>query len=223
MTTAIRPDPAQPDAAVGRVVAIHQPAYLPWLGYFDRIRSADCFVYLDTVQFQKQSFQNRNKIRTPQGWTWLTVPVETKGALYDTPLKELAINNRIDWRRKHQRAIEMNYRKAPLFDAVMPLLEGFYARDWERLSDLCFEMLVAFNERLGIETGIIRASEMPGIAGGKSDLILNICRELGASRYLAGTLGRGYLQEADFEAAGIAVEYQDYGHPTYRNFLRRCF
>ena len=197
------------------IVSIHQPAYLPWLGYFDKIRRADTFVYLDTVQFQKQSFQNRNKIRTADGWAWLTVPVETKGRLYDTPLRDLPINNRVNWRRKHRAAIAQHYAKAPQFEAVMALLDGFYDRDWDRLSDLCYEMLLAFNRRLGIDTRIVKASNLSGVQGEKSALILDLCRHFGAGRYIAGTLGRNYLDEAAFEAAGIEIAYQDYEHPTY--------
>ena len=207
---------AAPAAASDLVVSIHQPAYLPWLGYFDKIRRADLFIYLDTVQFQKQSFQNRNKIRTADGWAWLTVPVETKGRLYDTALKDLPINNRVDWRRKHSAAIAMNYGKAPRFAEVMPLLERFYEREWERLSDLCFEMLLTFNRLLGITTPIRKASEMGAVAGGKSDLILNLCRAAGATGYVSGTLGRNYLDLAAFADQGIDVAFQDYAHPTYR-------
>ena len=204
------------ERVVARTVSIHQPAYLPWLGYFDKIRQADCFVYLDTVQFQKQSFQNRNKIRTADGWAWLTVPVETKGKLYDTALKDLTINNRIDWRRKHRAAIEMNYRKAPCFETVMHWLAQFYDRDWPRLSDLCFEMTQTFNRALDIETKILKSSAMQGLDGSKGDLVLNICRALGAERYLSGSLGRGYLDADAFEQAGIELVYQDYAHPSYR-------
>lgn len=167
------------------------------------------------MQFQKQSFQNRNKIRTADGWTWLTVPVETKGKLFDTPLCDLPINNRVNWRRKHRAAIEQSYRKAPYFEPVMPLLDRFYERDWTALSTLCHEMLLAFNEALGIETPIVKASALSGIEGEKSDLVLNLCRHFGATRYIAGTLGRNYLDEANFVEAGIEVSYQDYVHPTY--------
>ena len=199
-----------------RIVSIHQPAYLPWLGYFDKIRQSDLFIYLDTVQFQKQSFQNRNKIRTANGWTWLTVPVETKGKLYETPLKDLAINNRVDWRRKHRAAIAMNYRKAPHFDAVMPQLEMFYERSWSRLSDLCYDMLSAFNRRLGITTPVQKASDMGVMPSSKSDLILDLCRAAGATTYVSGTLGRGYLDLPAFADQGIDVTFQDYEHPRYR-------
>lgn len=199
-----------------RTISIHQPAYLPWLGYFDKIRSADCFVYLDTVQFQKQSFQNRNKIRTADGWVWLTVPVETKGKLYDTQLKDLTINPRVDWRRKHRASIEMNYRKAPHYDAVMAWLAPFYDRDWPGLSDLCFEMMLAFNRALGIETEIVKASDLTSVEGSKGDLVLNLCRALDADRYLSGSLGRDYLDPEAFQTAGIDLTFQSYEHPSYQ-------
>ncbi|MCW0234920.1 MAG: WbqC family protein [Ferrovibrio sp.] len=197
------------------IVSIHQPAYLPWLGYFDKIRRADRFIYLDTVQFQKSSFQNRNKIRTADGWTWLTIPVETKGRLFDTPLRDTLINNRIDWRRKHRAAIEMNYRRAPHFAQVFPRLSGFYDRDWTYLSALCLEMLRTFSTWLSIPTEIVAASEMPAIEGTKSDLVLNLCLAAGATTYLSGSQGRDYLELDKFKAAGIVVEFQDYQHPTY--------
>ncbi|MEW6593799.1 MAG: WbqC family protein [Thermodesulfobacteriota bacterium] len=197
------------------IVSIHQPAYLPWLGYFDKIKRADLFIYLDTVQYQKNSFQNRNKIRTKSGPIWLTVPVETSGRLYTTPLKEIAIDNRRDWRAKHRRALMMHYGRSRMFDAVFPRLEPFYLRSWERLADLCWEMMVEFNRMLGIGTRIVRASELEVGEGGKSDLVLNICKATGATTYLSGSLGRHYLVLDDFAAADIEVVFQDYVHPTY--------
>lgn len=197
------------------IVSIHQPAYLPWLGYIAKIRQADRFIYLDTVQFQKSSFQNRNKIRTKDGWAWLTVPVETKGRLFDTLLRDIAINNRLDWRRKHRAAIEMNYRRAPCFDRVFPQLASFYEATWLHLSTLCFEMLQSFLAMLDISTEIIAASQLPPTHGAKSDLVLELCRAAGATTYLSGSLGRNYLDLPAFQAAGIKVEFQDYQHPTY--------
>lgn len=197
-------------------VSIHQPAYLPWLGYFDKIRQSDLFVYLDTVQFQKQSFQNRNKIRTPGGAVWLTVPVMSKGVLLGTELRNLAINQAVPWRKKHLRTIEMNYGKAPCFHSVMDWLAPFYADEWRGLSDLCFEMLAKMVEQLGIKTKIVKASELDYEVGSKSDLVLNICKGVGASSYLSGSLGVDYLDLDSFEASGISVEFQNYQHPEYR-------
>lgn len=196
-------------------VSIHQPAYLPWLGYFDKIQKSDLFIYLDTVQFQKNSFQNRNKIRTSDGWIWLTVPVETKGRLYSTQIKDLTINNRTNWRRKHLESIRTNYRKAECFDEVFGWIAPYYEKSWDRLSDLCFEMMIDCTVRFGVDTKIVKASELPQVDGAKSDLVLELCKGAGATRYLSGSLGRGYLDVESFADAGIEVSFQDYRHPQY--------
>lgn len=197
------------------IVGIHQPAYLPWLGYFDRIRSVDLFIFLDTVQFQKGSFQNRNKVLTGNGPVWLTVPVETAGKLFATELKDIRIDAGQRWQSKHWSTLKLNYSSAPAYRAVAPLLEPFYQREWLGLSDLCWEMLLVFNRLLGIETKIIRASELGPIEGKKSDLVLNLCREVQASTYLSGSQGRDYLDVASFSDAGINVEYQSYTPKPY--------
>lgn len=197
------------------IVSIHQPAYLPWLGYLDKIRRADRFVFLDTVQFQKGSFQNRNKIRTAQGWIWLTVPVVTAGTVFDETLVDTEIDNRSDWRRKHRASIEMNYCRAPCFHEVFPWLSRFYDREREKLSPFCFEMLTDIVDRLGIGTEIVKASDLSSVTGAKSDLVLNLCKAVGAKTYLSGSRGRDYMDLDSFRAAGIAVEFQDYQHPTY--------
>ncbi len=198
------------------IVSIHQPAYLPWLGYFDKIRRADRFIYLDTVQFQKNSFQNRNRVRSKSGPIWLTVPVITKGRLFSVPLGGVTIDNTQTWQSKHLVSMEMNYRRAERFSGIFPLLETYYRCRWDTLSELCWEMLMEFNRLLGIDTPIVRASEMDKAEGSKSDLVLNLCRATGATTYLSGSLGRDYLKLEDFDKAGIEVVFQDYVHPTYR-------
>jgi hypothetical protein len=197
------------------IVSIHQPAYLPWLGYFDKIARADLFIWLDNVQFQKNSFQNRNKILTKDGPVWLTVPMRTSGVLFETPLKDVEIDNSKNWRVKHASSIKMNYGKAPRFADVVPALSRFYDREWPTLDRLCWEMLGYFNKLLGVTTPIRRASEMSA-DGAKSNLVLDLCKRAGATTYLSGALGRDYLDLASFSAAGIAVEFQDYQHPAYR-------
>lgn len=202
------------------IVSIHQPAYLPWMGYFDKIASADKFIYLDTVQFQKQSFQNRNKIRTKEGWIWLTVPVETKGKLFTTELKDLSINNKANWNKKHLAAIKQNYSKASQFKTIYPIFEEFYKKEWTHLSDICFEMMVVFNELLGIKTEIIKASDLQETDAQKSFLVLELCKTMKADAYLSGALGRDYLEEETFEQADIKITYQDYKHPEYQQVYK---
>lgn len=198
------------------IVGIHQPAYLPWLGYFDRIRSVDLFIYLDTVQFQKGSFQNRNKVMTQAGPKWLTVPVETAGKLYDTPLKDLCIDASQRWQAKHWSTLKMSYATAPAFRQAAAQIESFYTSEWVRLSDLCWDMLMVFNRLLGIDTKIVRASDLGDVGGQKSDLVLNLCRTVGASTYLSGSQGKNYLDEASFDRVSIAVRYQNFVPKPYR-------
>ncbi|HEY6895646.1 MAG TPA: WbqC family protein [Rhodocyclaceae bacterium] len=195
------------------IVSIHQPAYLPWLGYLARIAASDVFVFFDTVQFEKNSFTNRNRIKTANGPIWLTVPVLQQGHM-EKKLCEIEIDPRQDWRKKHLRSIEMSYRKAPRFDACFPRLQALYAEDAPLLADLCYRQLRFWLDELGITTRVVRASELD-VTGQKSDLVLAICRHLGASHYISGPLGRGYLHEADFAAAGIGLSYQEFTHPVY--------
>jgi hypothetical protein len=197
------------------IVSIHQPAYLPWLGYFDKIAKSDLFLYLDTVQFQKGSFQNRNKIRSKDGWIWQTVPVQTKGKHYEQTLAELPINTQQNWQAKHWGAITQNYRKAPFSAQWLPRLEPFYHTPYDRLSDLCWDMMVVFLDALEITTPVQKTSAMGAMEGAKSDLVLSLCQAVNAQTYFSGSQGRGYLDEKTFADAGIGVTYQDYAHPSY--------
>lgn len=196
------------------IVSINQPAYLPWLGYFERIAKSDLHVVLDHVQFEKNSFTNRNKARTKDGWTWLTVPVSTKGKFGDLRIHDLELGDNGSWSRKHWATLKMNYGKAPFFGGYAPAYESLYAQSWNGF----MPMVRAFLERhlldLGITTPLLYSSEME-VSGSKSGLVLNICRAVGADTYLSGALGRDYLEEPIFVDANIAVRYQNYTHPTY--------
>jgi len=197
------------------IVSIHQPAYFPWLGYFDKIIQSDIFVYLDTVQFQKNSFQNRNKIRTSQSWIWLTVPVITKNVLFTTPLNKIKIDNKQKWRKKHYQSICMNYSKSTHFKKYRPLIENYFTKEWEYLSDLCFKMLIDFLNILNISTTIIKSSDMKEKNVSKNDLILEICKDLKATTYFSGKCGQDYIDEDSFNKHNIDVVFQDYEHPVY--------
>ncbi len=196
------------------ILSAHQPAYLPWLGYFDKIRRVDVFVYLDTVQFEKNSFINRNRIKTPQGAQWLTIPVKTRGHTSGS-LRTTSIDDSQRWRSKHIKSIEMNYRKASRFDECFPKIEALVRTPESNLADYCLHHLRFWLGELGISNSqIVRSSEL-SIASSKSDLVLDLCRNCGAQRYLSGALGRDYLVEADFARAGIALEYQSFKSPVY--------
>lgn len=197
------------------IVSIHQPSYLPWLGYFEKIARSDIHVVLDTVQFEKNSFSNRNKIKTPQEWTWLSIPVLTKGKFGDLSFQNLEIDNAQKWQTKHLKTILMNYTKAPYFDQYKQGLMSFYEnKTWTNLGDLNFKMLKYFLGELDIDTKIVLASDIDA-EGQKSDLVLNICKHFGASEYISGALGSNYLDEQSFEDIDIKIAYQHYQHPVY--------
>lgn len=195
------------------ILSIHQPAYMPWLGYFDKIARSDVFVYLDTVQFEKNSFINRNQIKTLNGPQWLTIPVKTKGHTSAT-LLTTQIDDQQPWRKKHLKAIALSYSKSPFFESLYPELEKLILYDTSLLAELCWHQLNFWLNDLGIGTRVIRASELD-IDSQKSDLVLDICSQLGCTTYLSGVLGRQYLVERDFDERNIAIAYQDYKHPTY--------
>jgi hypothetical protein len=197
------------------IVSIHQPAYLPWLGYFDKILRSDLFIYFDTVQFERRSFQSRNFVHGEAKPTLLTVPVITSGQLYDTQLKDVQINNETAWRRKHAETIRHNYHRAPMFEPYWPGILSFYETEWTNLSELCFAMLTWFNEQFGIGTKIVKASALAATSARKSDLILNLCQQVGATEYISGGLGRDYLNLPSFAGTGIAIRFQDYQDPIY--------
>ena len=196
------------------IVSINQPAYLPWLGYFHRIAAVDAHVVLDHVQFEKNSFVNRNKIRTPAGWNWLTVPVKTAGKFGDLALNEIEISNEKKWALSHWRSLRMNYAKSSFFAQHAPFFEALYARTWLKLVDLTGEISAYLLDAFDIRTRLYFSSQMKA-RGKKDELVLNLCRELGATVYLSGPLGRNYLRQELFQEHGIAVRYDEYRHPTY--------
>jgi hypothetical protein len=195
------------------ILSAHQPAYLPWLGYLEKIACADVFVYLDTVQFEKNSFINRNRIKTPQGAQWLTIPVKAGGHLSGT-LRDVAIDNVQPWRKKHLKTIAMNYSRAARYAACSGKLAALLTGTQANLVELCWWQLRFWLDEFGITTKVLRASEL-AVSGTKSGLILQLCRSLGADHYLSGALGPNYLVVDDFRAARIKLTFQNYTSPAY--------
>ncbi|MEE8059479.1 MAG: WbqC family protein [Pseudomonadales bacterium] len=195
------------------IISINQPAYLPWLGYFDRINAADIHVELDTVQFEKNSMVNRNKIKLNGTTAMLTVPVKTKGKFGDLAISEIEIaDNR--WARKHWSSIKQSYGKANYFSDHKDFFEHLYSTSWTKLNPLLAESNQYLYNALGIQTQVCRAREINAV-GTKHDLVLNICKELGATSYLSGPFGKDYLKLDQFNEANIEVIFQDYHHPKY--------
>ena len=196
------------------IVSINQPAYLPWLGYFHRIAVSDLHIVLDHVQFEKNSFSNRNKVRTAAGSSMLTVPLRTKGKFGDLSLNSVEIVKEDNWARKHWSTISQNYAHASYFAEHKSAFAGFFQQSWTRLFDVVKATTEYQLGAFGITTPIVFSSEL-NVSGSKDELVLNLCRNIGANTYLSGPLGRNYLRPDLFESAGIKVLYHDYCHPTY--------
>jgi len=203
------------------VIAVgHQPNYLPYLGLFAKIAASDCFVIVDNVQFVKRGpfgFQHRAKIRTREGWQWLTIPVLTKGK-YTQLISDVEINNAVPWRGKHWRSILYQYGHARFFKQYCDGLEALYAREWARLADVNIACLRFLLDALGIRTPVYVASEI-GVGGKATELIVDICRKTGADTYLHGKHGRDYADLDLLERSGIRSLFQRYEHPAYE----QCF
>lgn len=196
-----------------KVIGIHQPHYLPWLGLIDRVSRCDLFVVLDNVPYSKNYFYNRNKIKTANGPVWLSVPVLTKGQFEQT-FVETAIDNKQDWAKKHWKSIYYSYSKAPYFSEYGEFFQRALEREWQGLTGLCMEAFCYLLKSFHVETPILSASDM-NVTGKKEALVLNICREAGATHYLSGPDGANYLNLDLWKEAGIHVDFQDYNHPTY--------
>ena len=195
------------------IISAHQPAYMPWLGYLDRIRRSDVFVFLDTVQFEKNSFINRNKIKMQAGTHWLTMPVRLRGHM-SSNVAETPIDNDQPWRRKHLGAIEAAYGRARFFRDLRPKLETIMSGREDLVAELCWLQLQFWLAEFKIDTKVVRASEL-GLTSRKSDLVLEICQTLSATRYISGPFGKDYLNENAFVASGVEIEYDHYEHPVY--------
>ncbi len=201
-------------------IAIAQPTYLPWLGYFDLLDQVDKFVLLDTVQFEKQSWQQRNRIKTPTGLLWLTVPVVFRGRLgqriVDVEIREA------DFWRDHVRAVELNYRRAPFFDEYYPALSELLrsASSGLRLAELNLGLLRWLTEALGIETPIVRSSEL-AVEGMRTHLLAEICILSGATTYVSPLGSADYLLKelSILTDRGVNVVFQHYEHPSYRQLF----
>lgn len=193
-------------------VGIHQLHYLPWLRYFEKAARCDVFIVLDNIQFTKNGWQNRNKIKSGAGTVILTVPVHTR--LGET-MDRVCIDNGPPWRRKHWRTIEQSYSKGPFFGDHAAFLEDTYAREWVMLNDLNRHMLVYLLQALGIQTRLVYASEL-NVPGTATERLINLVKEVGGDRYYSGAYAaEEYLDTELLADAGIALDLQTWHPPIY--------
>ena len=206
------------------IITIHQPEHLPWLGFFNKMSKAEVFVILDSVQYRKNYFQNRNRIMGSNGPQFITIPTRNKGHMeLDIAHTEISTEGaNAKWKDKYLRTIQMSYVKHPYFAEVYPVLEAAILPETELLCEVNTRIFKAFAEKLDIRPAFVRSSEMD-LAGAKSDLILDICRKLKTDVYIAGPSGRDYLDIPSFTEAGITVKYNDYTHPVYPQRKTKAF
>jgi hypothetical protein len=202
---------ADPDT---KTVVIHQPDFLPYLGFFHRLLHADLLVFLDNVQFVHSSrgWTHRDKIKTSQGEKWLTVSV--KKAPRDTPINEIEISRDTDWKAGNISQIRENYREAPYFEEIFPYIQELYNEDYSRLADFNVHSIRLLMNLLDTRVVTISASTLDP-EGKKNSLLLDILNKTSATHYLSGIGARDYLDEEAFRKAGISVIWQDFRHPVY--------
>jgi hypothetical protein len=195
-------------------MAIVQSNYIPWKGYFDLINMVDEFILFDDVQYTKRDWRNRNKIKTPNGLKWLTIPVEVKGKYYQT-IKDTVIGDP-GWWKNHWLTIAHNYGKATYFNEFRGFFEKLYlGTDAKFLSLINYRFITAISELLGIETKISWSMDYK-ILDGKTERLVDLCKQTRATEYISGPSAKGYIDEELFKSERIAIRYMDYsGYSEY--------
>lgn len=205
------------DVAVeGRLVTIHQPNFIPWLGYFDKLARCDVFVLLDGVQFPKRGGTWINRVKLLVGGTpaWITVPV-VRAYHGVRRIDEMEIDESRPWRDKLLTTLEQSYRRAPFFAETMPLLSEVVMEDGPMIARYNEAGLRRIAAAVGLDAGKFVRSSTLDADGAATDLIVAITRELGGGTYLAGGGAGAYQEDEKFDEAGLRVEYQAFEHPTY--------
>jgi hypothetical protein len=199
---------------VAKVVASVQSSYIPWKGYFDLIRRSDEFILYDDAQFTRRDWRNRNRIKTPNGPLWLTIPVDAKGK-FDQPIKETRVSDP-RWHERHWRSIQANYARAPHFASYKPVLEELYRNcqtTW--LSEINYRFITRMCDLLSIDTRLTWSMDYP-LVSGRTERLIEFSKQAGATEYLSGPSARGYIDAKLFDDAGLTLTYMDYdGYPEY--------
>ncbi|MFV1952008.1 MAG: WbqC family protein [Nitrospinota bacterium] len=197
------------------IITVHQPQYLPWAGYFDKIDQSDVFVILDNVQFKKNEWQNRNRIKTSQAWQWITVPI-----LHSFPeeIRRIRIDNKTEWGRKHLNTLITNYSKTKFFKDYITFFEDIYNREWDYLVDLNMEIIYYLINVLGLKKEIILSSSLQ-LSKEPTGRLIDICKSIGEDTYLSGQGGQDYMNMDRFREEGIKVIFQNFKLPSYNQLF----
>lgn len=199
------------------IIAIHQPNYLPYLGFFDKMKKSDIFVIYGDAQFEKGDFQHRNRIPIYHGWKWLTVPVEKK----HIPINEIKIKNEVAtwkgvrWADAHFKDIRDNYKDALYYSSYEKEIKRIYEKRYDKLVDLNMELINFLKKAFDIDVKIAFSGNLE-LTSKSTERLVDITEALGGDVYLSGPAGRDYLDVSLFERRGINVEFQDFKHPVYK-------
>lgn len=196
---------------MSHTVAIHQPEYFPWLGFLDKAKQVDTLVLLDSVQFDRSSLQHRAKILGPNGVVWLTIPFRHK---HPQLITDVAFADP-RWATKHLKSLQASYGRAPGWASAKGLLEQFFAKSYPLMADVTIASCHLLLEVFGVDPPrVVRASEI-GAEGDKADLVHDICRRVGATRYVSGRTGAGYLADSEMSRSGVEIVVQRFNAPLY--------
>jgi hypothetical protein len=200
---------------VNKTVVIHQPDFVPYLGFFQRFLSADQFIVLDHVQFvtgTSRSWTHRDKIKTPTGEQWITLSV--RKAPFGTPIDQIELSTSVDWATANQNLLKQNYRHAPFFDEVFPLIAQLYEAPPRLMADFNLRSIELLMDLLDVRLPWVRSSSLLP-EGSSNELLIDLLRKVGATHYLSGNGSRAYMQLEKFAQAGIEVVWQEFVHPVY--------
>lgn len=198
-----------------KVVMIHQPDFIPYLGFFHRLMLSDIYIVLDNVQFTRggsNCWTNRDKIKTPQGAKWITI--SCKKAPVETDINQIELNDALDWRSRNLSQIKDNYSDAPGFREVFPHIENLYGREYTLLSDFTFASIQVLIELFAIDIEILFSSDLKP-CGKSNQRVIDLVKKTGAHKYLSGVGARSYFEPELYRRAGINVLWQDFKHPVY--------
>lgn len=197
------------------VCTIHQPNYLPYLGFFEKAYRSDVFILYDTTQFKKNDWQNRNKLCTQNGWQWISVPVLHN---FGQKIFEVKIKDPEKSLVKNWRSIKVVYGKAPYFSKYAPILEEIYMSEIDILDELNCKIILAIADFLGLKTEFVKSSALPKIDTTSTQALIDLCNIVNADDYISGAEGKNYIDMELWNASGLKINFQKYTHPVYRQF-----
>jgi hypothetical protein len=195
-------------------VAIHQPNFIPWLGYFHKIREVDLFIFYDDVQFEKKDYGNRNLIKTVTGSQWLTLPIETSGKLFQS-FRDCRIQQKYFVVKKMIRTIEINYSKAPFFNEFFPQFVDILNKSDNMLTSLNIAIIIWACKIFNIQTKFCCSSDLPKTVSNGPRRVVELCKAVKATDYLSGTGAKAFNDENGFLESGINLKYSTFISPMY--------